>query len=321
MIARKVGPALAVGCAVVAKPARATPLSATAMAVLGERAGIPAGVLSVVCGSSSSAIGNELCANPKVRKLTFTGSTEVGRVLLKQCADDVKKTSMELGGNAPFIVFDDADLDAAVAGAMVSKYRNAGQTCVCANRFYVQAGVYDAFAAKLVRAVEGLKVGDGFEAGVNLGPLIDPAAVAKVDEHVQDALAGGAKLATGGGRIAGNFYRPTVLTGVTQGMKVAREETFGPVAPLFRFETEAEVVQMANDTEFGLACYFYSRDIGRCWRVAEALEYGIVGVNDGLPSTAVAPFGGVKQSGLGREGSKYGVEDYLEVKYLCMGGI
>jgi succinate-semialdehyde dehydrogenase/glutarate-semialdehyde dehydrogenase len=321
MIARKVGPALAVGCAVVAKPAKATPLSATAMAVLAERAGVPAGVLNVVVGSSSAAIGNELCDNPKVRKLTFTGSTEVGRTLLARCANDIKKTSMELGGNAPFIVFDDADLDAAVAGAMISKYRNAGQTCVCANRIYVQAGIYDAFAARLVKAVEGLKVGDGFEAGVNIGPLIDAAAVAKVEEHVEDAVAQGGRVAIGGARVGGNFYRPTVLTGVTQAMKVAREETFGPVAPLFRFETEEEVVRMANDTEYGLACYFYSRDVGRCFRVAEALEYGIVGVNDGLPSTAVAPFGGVKQSGLGREGSKYGVDDYLEIKYVCMGGI
>ncbi|HEU0222979.1 MAG TPA: NAD-dependent succinate-semialdehyde dehydrogenase [Paracoccaceae bacterium] len=321
MIARKVGPALAVGCAVVAKPAKATPLSATAMAVLAERAGMPAGVLNVVCGSSSAAIGDELCRNEKVRKITFTGSTEVGRVLLEKCAHDIKKASMELGGNAPFIVFDDADLDAAVAGAMVSKYRNAGQTCVCANRLYVQAGIYDAFAAKLVKAVEALKVGDGFEEGVTIGPLIDEAAVMKVEEHVADALAKGGKVATGGERIAGNFYRPTVLTGITASMKVAREETFGPVAPLFRFESEAEAIAAANDTEFGLAAYFYSRDIGRCWRVAEALEYGIIGINDGLPSTAVAPFGGVKQSGLGREGSKYGVEDYLEIKYLCMGGI
>ncbi|GIX12381.1 MAG: NAD-dependent succinate-semialdehyde dehydrogenase [Paracoccaceae bacterium] len=321
MIARKVGPALAVGCAVVAKPAKLTPLSATAMAVLGERAGIPKGIFNVVCGSSSSAIGNELCANPKVRKLTFTGSTEVGRVLLSQCAHDIKKCSMELGGNAPFIVFDDADLDAAVEGAMVSKYRNAGQTCVCANRIYVQAGVYDAFAEKLVRAVGRLKVGDGFAEGVTTGPLIDRAALEKVQEHVDDAVAKGARIATGGSSPGGTFYLPTVLTGVTQEMKVAREETFGPIAPLFRFETEEEVIAMANDTEYGLAAYFYSRDIGRCWRVAEALEYGIVGINDGLPSTAVAPFGGVKQSGLGREGSKYGVEDYLEIKYMCMGGI
>ncbi len=321
MIARKVAPALAVGCAVVAKPAKLTPLSATALAVLGERAGIPPGVLNVVCGSSSAAIGDEMCANDKVRKLTFTGSTEVGRGLLAKCAGDIKKTSMELGGNAPFIVFDDADLDAAVAGAMVSKFRNAGQTCVCANRFYVQAGVYDAFATKLTAAVEALKVGDGFGEGVTIGPLIEPSALAKVEEHVADALAKGAQVATGARALCGTFYQPTVLTGVTQAMAVAREETFGPLAPLFRFETEAEVIAMANDTEFGLACYVYARDIGLVWRVAEALEYGIVGINEGLPSTAVAPFGGVKQSGLGREGSKYGSEDYLEIKYVCMGGI
>ncbi|RMF35486.1 MAG: NAD-dependent succinate-semialdehyde dehydrogenase [Alphaproteobacteria bacterium] len=321
MIARKVAPALAVGCTMVAKPAKATPLSATAMAVLGERAGIPAGVFNVVCGSSSSAIGNELCRNDKVRKITFTGSTEVGRKLLEQCAHDIKKASMELGGNAPFIVFDDADLDAAVEGAMVSKYRNAGQTCVCANRIYVQSGVYDAFAEKLVAAVAKLKVGDGFEEGVTTGPLIDEAALAKVEEHVADATRLGAKVAYGGHALGGTFYEPTVLTGVVQGMKVAREETFGPVAPLFRFDSEDEVIAWANDTEFGLACYFYSRDIGRVWRVAERLEYGIVGINDGLPSTTVAPFGGVKQSGLGREGSKYGIDDYVEIKYLCMGGI
>jgi succinate-semialdehyde dehydrogenase/glutarate-semialdehyde dehydrogenase len=323
MITRKVGPAVASGCAVVAKPAKQTPLSATAMAVLAERAGVPAGVFNVICGSSASAIGNEMCANPKVRKLTFTGSTEVGRVLMRQCADDIKKLGLELGGNAPFIVFDDADLDAAVEGAMASKFRNAGQTCVCANRLYVQSGVYDAFSKKLTAAVEKLKVGDGFAEGVTTGPLIDDAGLAKVEDHVSDALAAGAKVATGGKRhdLGGSFYVPTVLTGVTRSMKVAREETFGPVAPLFKFDTEEEVIQQANDTEFGLACYFYSRDIGRCWRVAEALEYGIVGVNDGLPSTAVAPFGGVKQSGLGREGSKYGMDDFLEIKYLCMGGI
>ncbi|QDL90889.1 NAD-dependent succinate-semialdehyde dehydrogenase [Paroceanicella profunda] len=319
MIARKVAPALAVGCTMVAKPAKLTPLSATAMAVLAERAGIPKGVFSVVCGSSSSAIGNEMCANEKVRKLTFTGSTEVGRELLKNCAHDIKKTSMELGGNAPFIVFDDADLDAAVVGAMGSKFRNAGQTCVCANRIYVQAGVYDAFTEKLVAAVKQLNIGDGFAEGVTTGPLIDGNAVDKVKEHVADALEKGAEVAFGAEEMGGNFYRPTVLTGVTKDMKVAREETFGPVAPLFRFETEEEVIAAANDTEFGLACYFYSRDVGRVWRVAEALEYGIVGVNDGLPSTAVAPFGGVKQSGLGREGSKYGLEDFLEIKYLSMG--
>ncbi|MEE3098177.1 MAG: NAD-dependent succinate-semialdehyde dehydrogenase, partial [Pseudomonadota bacterium] len=323
MITRKIAPALAAGCTVVARPAKLTPLSATAIAVLAERAGFPAGVFNLITSSSASAIGTEFCTNPKVRKLTFTGSTEVGRVLMRQCSEDIKKLSLELGGNAPFIVFDDADLDAAVEGAMGSKFRNAGQTCVCANRIYVQKGVYDAFAEKLVERMQSLHVGDGFQEGINIGPLVDMPAVEKVEEHVADAVDKGAEVIFGGFRhaLGGSFYTPTVLTGVTQAMKVAREETFGPVAPLFAFDTEDEVVQMANDTEFGLAAYFYSRDIGRCLRVAEALEYGIVGVNDGLPSTAVAPFGGVKQSGLGREGSKYGIEDFLEVKYLSLGGI
>lgn len=320
MIARKVAPALAVGCGFVARPAAETPLSALAMAVLAERAGVPAGVFSVVTSSRASDIGKEFCENPIVRKLTFTGSTEVGRILLRQAADQIKKCSMELGGNAPFIVFDDADLDAAVEGAMISKYRNNGQTCVCANRIYVQAGVYDAFAEKLARAVERLKVGDGLEDGVTTGPLINEDAVRKVEEHIADALAGGAQIVTGGKRheLGGTFFQPTVLKGVTHDMKVASEETFGPVAPLFRFETEEEVIAMANDTIFGLASYFYARDIGRITRVQEALEYGMVGVNTGLISTEVAPFGGVKQSGLGREGSRHGVEDYLEMKYICL---
>ncbi len=321
MIARKVAPALAAGCSFVAKPAEQTPLSALAMAVLAERAGVPAGVLNVVTGTDAPALGRALCENPKVRKLTFTGSTEVGRILMRQCADQVKKISLELGGNAPFIVFDDADLDAAVEGAMISKYRNNGQTCVCANRIYVQAGVYDAFAEKLARASEGLTVGDGFEEGVKAGPLIDAAALEKVEAHIADAVGKGAEVVTGGKRHAkgGTFFEPTVLTGVTKEMAVASEETFGPVAPLFRFEDEADVIAQANDTIFGLASYFYARDLGRVWRVAEALEYGMVGVNTGLISTEVAPFGGVKQSGLGREGSKYGIEDFVEIKYLCLG--
>ncbi|MBT6275038.1 MAG: NAD-dependent succinate-semialdehyde dehydrogenase [Chromatiales bacterium] len=320
MIARKVGPALAVGCAFVAKPARQTPLSALAMAKLAERAGLPGGLFSVVTSASSAAIGEEFCYNDKVRKLTFTGSTEVGRVLMKQSADQIMKTSMELGGNAPFIVFDDADLDAAVDGAMISKYRNAGQTCVCANRIYVQAGVYEEFARKLVEAVNKLRIGDGFDDGITTGPLIDDAAVAKVEEHVEDAVAKGAKIVAGGGRheLGGTFFQPTVVTGVTADMKVATEETFGPVAPLFKFDTVEDVIEQANNTIFGLASYFYASDLSRVWRVAEALEYGMVGINTGLISTEVAPFGGVKQSGLGREGSKYGVEDYLEIKYLCM---
>ncbi len=320
MIARKVAPALAAGCTFVAKPAEQTPLSALAMAVLAERAGIPAGVFNVVTGLDGPAIGQELCANETVRKITFTGSTEVGRILMRQCADQVKKVSLELGGNAPFIVFDDADLDAAVEGAMISKYRNNGQTCVCANRIYVQAGVYDAFAEKLRAATAGMVVGDGFEDGVTHGPLIDAQGLEKVEAHVADATAKGARVLTGGKRHAkgGFFFEPTVLTGVTKEMVVAREETFGPVAPLFRFEDEADVIAQANDTIFGLAAYFYANDLSRVWRVAEALEYGMVGVNTGLISTEVAPFGGVKQSGLGREGSKYGIDDFLELKYLCL---
>jgi len=323
MIARKVGPALAVGCAFVAKPAQQTPLSALAMAYLAEQAGLPKGLFSVITSSASSAIGREFCANDKVRKLTFTGSTEVGRILMKQSADQIMKTSMELGGNAPFIVFDDADLDAAVEGAVISKYRNNGQTCVCANRIYVQAGVYDAFAEKLKTKVEAMKVGDGFAEGVTLGPLIDVAALKKVEEHVADATGKGAHLLTGGARhsLGGTFFEPTIVTGVTKEMKVAGEETFGPVAPLFKFDTIEDVVDQANDTIFGLASYFYAKDLSKVWRVAEALEYGMVGVNTGLISTEVAPFGGIKQSGIGREGSRYGCDDYLEIKYICMGGI
>jgi succinate-semialdehyde dehydrogenase/glutarate-semialdehyde dehydrogenase len=322
MIARKVGPALAAGCTMVVKPASQTPYSALAMAELAARAGVPKGVFSVVTGSAGP-IGSEMTSNPTVRKLSFTGSTEIGKLLMAQCAGTIKKMGLELGGNAPFIVFEDADLDAAVQGAMISKYRNAGQTCVCANRIFVQSSVYDAFAAKLAEAVRGLTVGDGMQAGVTTGPLIDMKAVEKVEEHINDALTKGARLVVGGKRhpLGGSFFEPTVLADVTTDMMVTREETFGPVAPLFRFETEDEVIRLANDTEFGLAAYFYARDIGRCWRVAEALEYGMVGINEGLISTEVAPFGGVKESGLGREGSKYGIEDYLEVKYLCMGGI
>ena len=320
MIARKAGPAIAVGCGFVCRPASETPLSALAMAVLGERAGLPKGILSVVTSLRASDIGKEFCENHAVRKLTFTGSTEVGRILLRQAADQVMKCSMELGGNAPFIVFDDADLDAAVEGAMMSKFRNNGQTCVCANRIYVQAGVYDAFAEKLAAAVRKLNVGDGLNEGITTGPLISDKAVAKVEEHIADALKGGGKVVTGGARhaLGGTFFEPTVVTGVTQEMKVATEETFGPVAPLFRFETEEEVVEKANATIFGLASYFYARDIGRITRVQEGLEYGIVGVNTGIISTEVAPFGGVKQSGLGREGSHHGCEDYLEMKYICL---
>lgn len=323
MIARKLGPALAVGCAFVAKPAGETPLSALAMAKLAEEAGLPKGLLSVITSKSSSAIGQEFCSNGKVRKITFTGSTEVGRILMRQSADQIKKTSMELGGNAPFIVFDDADLDAAVEGAMISKYRNNGQTCVCANRIYVQAGVYDAFAEKLAVAVGKMKVGDGFEDGVSTGPLISEGAVEKVVEHIEDAKAKGAKVEAGGKRHAmgGTFFEPTILTAVTKDMKIASEETFGPVAPLFRFDSVEDVIEQANDTIFGLASYFYARDLSKVWRVAEALEYGMVGVNTGLISTEVAPFGGVKQSGQGREGSRYGVDDYLEMKYICLGGI
>ena len=321
MIARKVAPALAVGCAFIVKPAKQTPLSALAMAVLGEEAGIPKGLLSVITSASSAAIGEEFCSNEKVRKITFTGSTEVGKILMKQSADQVMKASMELGGNAPFIVFDDADLDAAVEGAMISKYRNNGQTCVCANRLYVQAGVYDAFSEKLVAAVEKMKVGDGFENGVTAGPLIDEAALEKVKSLVADATAKGAAVVTGGKghNLGGTFYPPTVLTGVTREMHLAQEEIFGPVAPLFKFETVDDVIEQANDTIFGLASYFYANDLSNVWNVAEALEYGMVGVNTGLISTEVAPFCGVKQSGQGREGSKYGIDDYLEIKYICMG--
>ncbi|MEM9792592.1 MAG: NAD-dependent succinate-semialdehyde dehydrogenase, partial [Pseudomonadota bacterium] len=320
MIARKLAPALAVGCAFIAKPAEDTPLSALAMALLAERAGLPKGLLSVITAKDGVQIGRELCENPKVRKLTFTGSTEVGRVLLRQGADQIMKMSMELGGNAPFIVFDDADLDAAVEGAMISKYRNNGQTCVCANRIYVQSGVYDAFAEKLAAATKALALGDGLEAGVTTGPLINEQAVAKVEAHITDAVEKGAQVLSGGGRSAlgGTYFEPTVLTGVTRDMMVTHDETFGPVAPLFRFEDEADVIAQANDTIFGLASYFYANDLSRVWRVAEALEYGMVGVNTGLISTEVAPFGGVKQSGLGREGSHHGVEDFLEMKYICL---
>jgi len=320
MITRKAGPALAAGCAFVARPAAETPLSALALGVLADRAGIPKGVLSIIPSSRSSDIGKEFCENPAVRKLTFTGSTEVGRILLKQAADQVMKCSMELGGNAPFIVFDDADLDEAVVGAIACKYRNNGQTCVCANRLYVQAGVYDAFAEKLAAAVAQLKVGDGLNAGTALGPLINMEAVAKVEEHIADAAAKGASVALGGKRHGngGSFFEPTIMTGVTQAMAVSKEETFGPLAPLFKFDTVEEVIAMANDTIFGLAAYFYARDLSRVYKVAEALEYGIIGVNTGIISTEVAPFGGVKQSGLGREGSRHGIEDYLEMKYICM---
>ncbi len=322
MITRKCAPALAAGCTVVVKPASQTPYSALALAELAERAGIPKGVFNVVTGTAT-AIGGELTANPIVRKITFTGSTEIGKVLMKQCADTVKKVSLELGGNAPFIVFDDADLDAAVQGALASKYRNTGQTCVCANRFLVQDGVYDEFARRLVAAVAKLQVSDGMKEGSQQGPLIDMNAVKKVEEHIQDAVAKGARVLLGGKRhaLGGSFFEPTILADVTPKMAVAREETFGPVAPLFRFKTDEEAIKMANDTEFGLASYFYSRDIGRIWRVAEALEYGIVGINEGIISTEVAPFGGIKESGIGREGSKYGIEDFLEIKYLCMGGL
>jgi len=322
MITRKVAPALAAGCAMIVKPAEATPLSALALAELAHRAGVPAGVFSVVVGDPR-AIGAEMTSNPIVRKLSFTGSTPVGRLLMSQCAPTIKKLSLELGGNAPFIVFDDADLDAAVEGALASKYRNAGQTCVCTNRFYVQDGVYDAFAEKFAAAVARIKVGNGFEGGVTQGPLINEAAVEKVEAHIADAVARGARVLTGGKRLTAGklFFEPTVVDGVTASMRFATEETFGPVAPLFRFNDEAEAIAAANATEFGLAAYFYSRDIGRVWRVSEALEYGMVGINTGLISNEIAPFGGVKQSGLGREGSKYGIEECLEIKYLCMGGL
>jgi succinate-semialdehyde dehydrogenase/glutarate-semialdehyde dehydrogenase len=322
MITRKAAPALAAGCTVVIKPATQTPYSAFALAELAERAGIPKGVINIVSGSAKE-IGGELTSNTTVRKISFTGSTEVGAVLMKQSAETIKKVSLELGGNAPFLVFDDADIDAAVEGAMISKYRNNGQTCVCANRILVQDGVYDRFAAKLAEKVRALKVGRGTEAGVNIGPLIDANAVTKVEEHIQDAVSKGAKIVVGGKKhaLGGLFFEPTVLTGVNTSMKVTKEETFGPVAPLFRFKTEEEGVAMANDTEFGLASYFYARDIGRIWRVGEGIESGMVGVNTGLISNEVAPFGGVKQSGIGREGSKYGIEEYLEIKYLCIGGL
>ena len=320
MITRKCAPALAAGCSVVIRPASQTPFSALALADLAERAGIPPGVVNVITGPSGP-MGAELTSNPIVRKLSFTGSTEVGKLLMSQCASTVKKVSLELGGNAPFIVFDDADLDAAVIGAMASKYRNAGQTCVCANRLLIQDGIYDAFAAKMAEAVAAIKVGNGLEDGTQQGPLIDMRAIEKVEQHIADATSKGAKITAGGERhpLGGSFFQPTLLTGVTPAMAVAREETFGPVAPLFRFSTEDEAIRMANDTEFGLAAYFYSRDIGRIWRVSEGLEYGIVGVNEGIISNEVAPFGGVKESGIGREGSKYGMDDFIEIKYLCMG--
>lgn len=322
MITRKAGPAFAAGCPVVAKPATQTPFSALALAELAERAGVPKGVFSVITGSAS-AIGGEMTSNRAVRKMSFTGSTEVGKLLLQQCANTVKKVSMELGGNAPFIVFDDADLDAAVEGAMLSKFRNTGQTCVCANRILVQDNVYDVFAQKLAIAVQTLKVGNGLDEGTSQGPMIDMSAVEKVEEHIADALEKGASLAAGGSRhpLGGTYFQPTVLTNVTSSMKVSHEETFGPLAPLFRFHEEDEAVAIANDTEFGLAAYFFARDIGRVWRVAEALESGMVGVNTGMISTEVAPFGGIKESGLGREGSKYGVDEFCEIKYICMGGI
>ncbi len=321
MIARKVAPALAVGCTFVARPAELTPLSALAMAVLAERAGIPAGVFNVVPSSDAAAIGRELCTNPNVAKITFTGSTRVGRILMEQCAPTIKKLSLELGGNAPFLVFDDADVDAAVDGAMIAKFRNAGQTCVCANRIYVQSGVYDQFAEKLAARVAALQVGDGLAEGTMIGPLINSAALSKVEAHLADAVSKGACVLTGGETTGGTFFTPTVLTEMTSDMVIAREETFGPLAPLFRFDTEDDAVALANDSEFGLAGYFFANDLSRVWRVAERLETGMVGVNTGLISTEVAPFGGIKQSGQGREGSRYGAEDYLEMKYVCIGGI
>jgi succinate-semialdehyde dehydrogenase / glutarate-semialdehyde dehydrogenase len=323
MITRKAGPALAAGCTFVCKPAAQTPYSALAMAELGRRAGIPAGVLNIVTGTAAAAIGGEMTSNPIVRKITFTGSTGVGKKLMEQSAGTLKKLSLELGGNAPFIVFEDADLDAAVAGAITSKYRNTGQTCVCANRFLVQSSVYEAFTRRLVDAVAQLRVGDGLQGVTEQGPLIDVKALAKVEEHIADAVAKGAQIAHGGKRhaLGGTFFQPTIVTDVTNAMLLAREETFGPVAPLFRFDTEEQAIKMANDTEFGLASYFYTRDLARSWRVAEALEYGIVGLNTGLISTEVAPFGGIKESGFGREGSRYGILDYTELKYLCVGGL
>ncbi|HWA42112.1 MAG TPA: NAD-dependent succinate-semialdehyde dehydrogenase [Hypericibacter adhaerens] len=320
---RKIAPALAAGCAIVFKPAFQTPLSATALAVLAERAGVPSGLFSVVTTTDAPGFGQDICRNDKVRKLTFTGSTRVGRILMRQASDQIMKLSLELGGNAPFIVFDDADVDAAVEGAIQSKFRNAGQTCVCANRIYVQSRIYDEFSRKLAARAAALRVGDGFEANIEVGPLIDEKAVGKVKRHIEDAVGKGAVVATGGGGHArgGLFFSPTVLTGVTQGMLVAREETFGPLAPVFRFDGVDEVIEMANDTEFGLAAYFFANDVRRIWKVAEALEYGMVGMNTGLISTEVAPFGGVKQSGVGREGSKYGLDDFTEMKYLCLGGV
>ncbi len=322
MITRKVGPALAAGCTMVLKPASQTPFSALALCELAERAGVPRGVFSCVTGTAKE-IGGEMTANPIVRKLTFTGSTEIGKLLMEQCAGTVKKISLELGGNAPFIVFDDADLEMAVKGAIASKYRNAGQTCVCANRILVQDGVYEAFAKRLAETAGAMKVGSGFEPGTVIGPLIDMRAIEKVESHIADAVEKGARIVAGGRRhaLGGSFFEPTVLTEVTPDMVITREETFGPVAPLYRFKSEAEAIRMANDTEFGLAAYFYARDIGRIWRVAEALEYGIVGINEGIISTEIAPFGGMKESGIGREGSKYGIEEFLEIKYLCLGGI
>jgi succinate-semialdehyde dehydrogenase/glutarate-semialdehyde dehydrogenase len=323
MVTRKVGPALAAGCPMILKPAQNTPLSALAFVELADRAGVPAGVFSVVTSSRGSVVGGELTSNPIIRKLSFTGSTATGKVLMRQCADTIKKMSLELGGNAPFIVFNDADIDAAVAGAIASKYRNTGQTCVCVNRFLIQDGIYDEFVGKLTAAVEAMRVGNGAEDGIEQGPLINIAGLEKVEEHVRDAVSKGAKVVTGGERhaLGGCFYQPTILTEVTSKMQIAHEETFGPVSALFRFSSEEEAIAISNDTEFGLAAYFYTRDAARVWRVAEALEYGIVGINEGIISTEVAPFGGVKESGLGREGSKYGIEDYLEIKYMCMGGL
>jgi succinate-semialdehyde dehydrogenase/glutarate-semialdehyde dehydrogenase len=323
MITRKAGPALAAGCPVVAKPASETPLSALALAVLAEEAGLPAGVFNIVTSTHSRDIGKELTESPLVRKFSFTGSTEVGKALIRQCASTVKKVSMELGGNAPFIVFDDADVDEAVKGAIASKYRNAGQTCVCANRIYVQAGIHDAFVEKFTAAVRDLKVGRGEESGVNIGPMISQSAIEKVEELLEDAKSKGATVIEGGAahELGGLFYRPTIVGGVTADMAFAREEIFGPVAPVFRFETEEEVIELANATEFGLAAYFYARDLGRVWRVAEGLEYGMVCINDGILSTEVAPFGGVKESGTGREGSKYGIDEYIEIKYITMAGV
>jgi succinate-semialdehyde dehydrogenase/glutarate-semialdehyde dehydrogenase len=322
MITRKCAPAMAAGCPFIVKPAPDTPFSALALAVLAEEAGVPAGIFNVVTGDAV-AIGGELTANDKVKKLSFTGSTNIGKLLMGQCANTVKKVSLELGGNAPFIIFDDADIDSAIEGAMASKFRNAGQTCVCTNRFLVQEGVHDLFVEKLTQAVESLQVGNGLEAGISQGPLINDAAISKIEDHVADAIAKGACLNTGGNRhaLGGTFYEPTVISGVTPEMKVAKEETFGPLAPIFSFKTEEDALQMANDSEFGLAAYIYTRDLGRSWRMGEGLEYGMVGINEGIISTTVAPFGGIKQSGIGREGSKYGIEDYVEIKYLMVGGI